>query len=127
MREPPTTMQRSSREISGKLTHTRWECKFRVVFIPKYWRKAIFRQICKELGEVFCRLTRQKQSVIEEDHIMSDHVPIVISIPPKYAGYRVHQGEECDPYCLGVCGQQAKLRRPALLGERILRIDGGSG
>ena len=58
----------------GSLSHTRWECKYHVVFIPKYRKKAIFGQIRKELGEVFRRLARQKESVIEEGHLMSDHV-----------------------------------------------------
>ena len=67
------------------LSHTRWECKYHVVFIPKYRKKAIFGQIRKELGDVFRRLARQKESVIEEGHIMSDHAHMMISIPPKYA------------------------------------------
>jgi putative transposase len=67
------------------LNHTRWECKYHVVFIPKYRRKTLFVQIRKELGEVFRRLAKQKESMIEEGHIMSDHVHMMISIPPKYA------------------------------------------
>ena len=67
------------------LSHTRWECKYHVVFIPKYRKKVIFGQIRKELGDVFRRLARQKDSEIEEGHLMSDHVHMMISIPPKYA------------------------------------------
>lgn len=67
------------------LNHTRWECKYHVVFIPKYRRKVLFGQIRKELGEVFHRLARQKESLIEEGHLMPDHVHLMISIPPKYA------------------------------------------
>ena len=67
------------------LSHTRWECKYHVVFIPKYRKKAIFGHIRKELGEVFRRLARQKESVIEEGHLMPDHVHMMISIPPKYS------------------------------------------
>ena len=69
----------------NSLSHTRWECQYHIVFIPKYRRKRLFGQIRKELGEVFHRLARQKESVIEEGHIMSDHVHMMISIPPKYA------------------------------------------
>ncbi len=72
------------RQVNG-LSHTRWECKYHIVFIPKYRRKRLFGQIRKELGEVFHRLARQKESVIEEGHIMSEHVHMMISIPPKYA------------------------------------------
>jgi len=67
------------------LSHTRWECKYHVVFIPKYRRKALFGQVRQELGSVFRRLAEQKQSRIEEGHLMSDHVHMMISIPPKYA------------------------------------------
>ena len=67
------------------LNHTRWECKYHIVFIPKYRRKTLFGQIRKELGEVFRRLAKQKESFIEEGHIMADHVHMMISIPPKYA------------------------------------------
>ena len=67
------------------LSHTRWECKYHVVFIPKYRKKVIFGQIRNELGDVFRRLARQKESVIEEGHLMPDHVHMMISIPPKYA------------------------------------------
>lgn len=67
------------------LSHSRWECKYHVVFIPKYRRKVLFGQIRQELGEVFRRLARQKESAIEEGHVMADHVHMMISIPPKYA------------------------------------------
>ena len=67
------------------LSHTRWECKYHIVFIPKYRKKAIFGQIRQELGDVFRRLARQRESVIEEGHLMPDHVHMMISIPPKYA------------------------------------------
>ena len=69
----------------GSLSHSRWECKYHVVFIPKYRRKALFGHIRRELGEVFKRLAQQKESEVEEGHLMSDHVHMMISIPPKYA------------------------------------------
>lgn len=56
-----------------------------MVFIPKYRKKAIFGQIRRELGDVLRRLAEQKESRIEEGHLMPDHVHMMISIPPKYA------------------------------------------
>jgi len=56
-----------------------------VVFIPKYRRKALYEQLRKYLGEVFRRLAEQKESRVEEGHLLSDHVHMLISIPPKYA------------------------------------------
>ena len=67
------------------LSHSKWECKYHVVFIPKYRRKALYGQLRRHLGEVFHRLARQKESQIEEGHLMVDHVHMLISIPPKYA------------------------------------------
>ena len=68
-----------------KLQHTEWDCKFHVVFIPKYRRKVLYGTIRRHLGEVFHRLARQKESEIEEGYLMPDHVHMLISIPPKYA------------------------------------------
>ena len=67
------------------LSHTRWECKYHVVFIPKFRRKVLYGQLRKELGEVLRELARQKESRIEEGHLQADHVHMLLSIPPKYA------------------------------------------
>ncbi len=67
------------------LSHSKWECKHHVVFIPKRRRKTLYSTLRKHLGEVFHRLAGQKESRIEEGHLMSDHVHMLISIPPKYA------------------------------------------
>ena len=69
----------------GSLNHTKWECKYHVVFIPKYRKKVIFGQIRKYLGPVLRRLAQQRECRIEEGHLMSDHVHMMISIPPKYS------------------------------------------
>lgn len=70
---------------SKTLNHTEWECKYHVVFIPKYRRKVIYGQIRAELRAVFRRLALQKESEIEEGHLAPDHVHMLISIPPKYS------------------------------------------
>jgi putative transposase len=67
------------------LCHSKWECKYHVVFIPKYRRKVLYGQLRRYLGEVIRRLAAQKESAIEEGHLMPDHVHMLISIPPKYA------------------------------------------
>ncbi len=66
------------------LAHTRWECKYHVVFIPKFRRKSLFGLFKRDLGRVFHELAHQKECRIEEGHLMSDHVHMLISIPPKY-------------------------------------------
>ena len=67
------------------LSHSRWNCKYHVVFVPKRRRKTIFGQIRKELGQVFHELARQKECQILEGHLMLDHVHMCIAIPPKYS------------------------------------------
>ncbi len=67
------------------LSHTVWDCKYHVVWIPKCRRKVLFEQLRKNLGKVFKELARQKESDILEGHLMPDHVHMLISIPPKYS------------------------------------------
>ena len=67
------------------LSHTKWECKYHVVFIPKCRRKTLYVELRRYLGEVFRKLAEQKQSRIEEGHLLADHVHMLIAIPPKYA------------------------------------------
>jgi putative transposase len=70
---------------SESLSHSRWECRYHVVFIPKCRRRTLYEQLRKHLGEVFRKLAEHKESRIEEGHLMPDHVHMLISIPPKYA------------------------------------------
>ena len=67
------------------LSHSKWERKYHVVFIPKCRRKTLYGELRRHLGEVFRKLAQQKESRIEEGHLMPDHVHMMISIPPKYA------------------------------------------
>ncbi len=72
-----------------KNNHTRWECKYHAVFIPKYRRKALFGYLRKHLGRMLRELAYQRESKILEGHLMPDHVHMLISIPPKYSISRV--------------------------------------
>jgi putative transposase len=67
------------------LSRTKWECKYQVELIPKYRRREMHRQLRQHLGEVFRRLAAQKESRIEEGHLMSDHVHMMLVKQPKYA------------------------------------------
>ena len=67
------------------LNHSKWECKYHVVFIPKCRRRTLYEELRKYLGEVFRKLAIQKESWIEEGHLMPDHVHMLKTIPPKYA------------------------------------------
>ena len=67
------------------LSHTKWECKYHIVFIPKCRRRTLYKQLRQHLGVVFHELARQKESRVEEGHLMPDHVHMMLAIPPKYA------------------------------------------
>ena len=69
----------------SSLCHTTWDCKYHIVWIPKYRRKVLFGRIRVYLGEVFHELARQRESKILEGHLQKDHVHMYIAIPPKYA------------------------------------------
>lgn len=67
------------------LSHSKWECKCHVVWIPKCRKKALYGQLREHIGEVFHELTRRRESKVLEGHLQPDHVHMLISIPPKYA------------------------------------------
>ena len=65
------------------LSHTKWMCKYHIVFTPKYRRKIIYNQIRRDIGEILRRLCEYKGVEIIEGHLMPDHVHIPVGIPPK--------------------------------------------
>ena len=67
------------------LKHTVWDCKYHMVWIPKYRKKVLYGDLRKYLGEVLRELAVQKECKIHEGHLMGDHVHMMISIPPKYS------------------------------------------
>ena len=67
------------------LGHSRWDCKYHVVFVPKYRKSELYGKIRRFLGPVFHELARQRGSTIIEGHLVGDHVHILMKIPPKYA------------------------------------------
>ncbi len=70
---------------SDSLAHTKWMCKYHIVFSPKYRRKVIYNQIRKDIGEILRTLCQYKGIEVHEGHLMPDHVHLLVSIPPKYS------------------------------------------
>ena len=106
------------------LSHSKWECKYHVVFIPKCRRKTLYGELRQHLGEVFRKLAMQKECRVEEGHLMPDHVHMMISTQIcGVASDRVHQREERNPPGPCLRRTKAQLRRAALLGQGILRLD----
>ncbi len=72
-------------DLYQSLSHTKWDCKYHIVFIPKYRRKAIYGEIRKGLGIIFHELVRQKECRIVEGHLVADHLHLCIEISPKHS------------------------------------------
>ena len=109
------------------LNHATWDCKYHVVFISKHRKKAIFGKMKKNLGAVFLDLARRRQCRIEEGHLMTDHVHILVSIPPKYLGCRGDRLHQARFGSRRISRKGEELHRAQVLGARIFRLDGGPG
>ena len=72
-------------KATNSLAHTKWMCKYHIVFAPKYRRKAIYGQIKMDIGEILRHLCNYKGVEIIEGHLLEDHVHMLVSIPPKYS------------------------------------------
>ena len=72
-------------EVYQSLSHSRWDCTYHVIFVPKRRRKVLYGELRQKLKAIFHELARQKECQIVEGHLMPDHVHMVIAIPPKYA------------------------------------------
>ena len=98
------------------LSHSKWECKYHVVFIPKCRRRTLYKELRGHLGEVFRRLASQKESRILEGHLMSDHVHMLISIPPKYAVSQV----------IGYIKGKSAIHMARVYGEKSVILSGNT-
>ena len=67
------------------LSHTTWDCKYHLVWVPKWRKKVLYGQLRKYLGEVFRELALHREAKVLEGHLIGDHVHMMLSIPPKYA------------------------------------------
>ena len=75
--------EKNMAQKAHSLSHTKWHCKYHIVFTPKYRRKVIYNQYRSSLGEIFHRLCSYKGVEIIEGHLMPDHVHMLVSIPPR--------------------------------------------
>src|SRR3989442_9086699 len=115
----------SMSELYQSLSHSKWDCKYHVVFVPKRRRKAIFGQARRQLGAIFHALARQKECQIIEGHLMPDHVHICIAIPPKHPVASVIgflKGKSAIAIAR-LSGKGTQLYGRALLGWRLRSID----
>jgi putative transposase len=83
--ESPSGQEEERMKDFDSLSHVRWECKYHVIWIPKYRRKVIFGDLRKKVGRILRELCEQKNIDLLEGHAMDDHVDLCLSIPPKYS------------------------------------------
>ena len=79
----PTKYQKGVISLSNTLSHTKWNCKYHIVFIPKYRRKVIYHKLRADIRGYIQDLCRWKGVEIVEGHLMADYVHLLLSIPPK--------------------------------------------
>jgi putative transposase len=83
--DEPKPQENFMSELYQSLSHSRWNCKYHVVFVPKRRRHKLFGEIRCKLGPIFHELARQKECRIVEGHVMTDHIHMCIEIPPKHS------------------------------------------
>ena len=109
------------------LSHTKWECKYHLTWIPKYRKKQLYGDLRKYLGEVLKGLARRRECEILEGHLMPDHAHMLISILPKYAVSQVAgfiKGQSAIHIAREYFGRKKELYRSAFLGQRLPCLDG---
>ena len=70
---------------TNSMAHTKWMCKYHIVFTPKYRRKVIYNQYKEDIRDIIKALCKYKGVEIIEGHLMPDHIHMLVSIPPKYS------------------------------------------
>ena len=102
----------------------RWYCRYHVVWVPKYRKRAIFGEMRRGVGRIVRELCQRHGAELVEGHALSDHVHVLLGIPPKVSVANtvgVLEREVGDPHSSGVSGAAAQLHGLPLLGTRVLR------
>ena len=93
----------------SQLSHTKWNCQYHIVFIPKYRRKAIFGKLRRDIGVILRRLCEYKGVEIIEANACSDHIHMLLKIPPKISVSQF-MGYLKGKSCLAIYDQHANLK-----------------
>ena len=112
----------------NSLSHRKWNCKYHIVFAPKYRRKVFYGEKRREIGEILRTLCNWKKIRIVEAEVCPDHVHMLVEIPPKVAvssfmGYL--KGKSSSNDLREVPGTAVQVQEPRILVSRVLRRYGG--
>ncbi len=89
--EPPKVQKIRKQTMNSpeSLSHTKWECKYHIIWISKYRKKSLYKELRQYLGSILKDLALQKECKIEEGHLMSDHVHILYQFHPNIQCHRL--------------------------------------
>lgn len=93
----------------SSLAHTKWECKYHIVFAPKYRRQIIYGKIKQDIGQMLCKLCEYRGVEIIEAEASKDHIHMLVSIPPKYSVAQI-MGYLKGKSSLMICEKYANLK-----------------
>ncbi len=105
----------------NSLSHTKWNCKYHIVFAPKYRRKVFYGEKRREIGEILRTLCNWKKIRIVEAEVCPDHVHMLVEIPPKVAVSSFMGYEEQSDDLREVPGIAIQVQKPGILVSRVLR------
>ena len=110
------------------LSHSVWECKYHVAFIPKCRRRVLYEGLRQHLGEVFRRLAEQKESRVLEGHLMPDHVHMLLSIPPSMRCRKWWDTSRARVRSTwrGPTANTSRILLASISGARLFRVDRGA-
>ena len=105
---------------ANSLAHTKWMCKYHIVFTPKYRRKVIYNQLRNDIGEILRTLCRYQGVEIIEGHLMSDHVHMLSAKEECFGFYRISEGKKRTDDIRQTCKPEIQIWKPTFLSRRIL-------
>ena len=108
------------------LAHTKWNCKYHIVFAPKFRRQIIYGRLKTEIGKILRTLCERKEIEIIEANLCVDHIHMLIAIPPKYSvsqimGYLKAKGQKLAYDIRPLCTYEIQIWQQTFLVQRILR------
>ena len=105
------------------LAHSKWNCKYHIVFAPKYRRQIVYKQISADIGRIIRALCARKGIEILEAAAMPDHIHLYVKIPPKYKRVRgngISERKEQSDDLRPACESEVQVRKPTFLVPRLL-------
>lgn len=109
--------------MAQSLSHSKWLCKYHIVFTPKYRRKVIYYQLRADIQKKIKDLCKWEDIEIIEGHIMSDYIHLLLSIPPKYSvstNYGISKRKKCNDDIRKACKFEVQIWKQTFLGRKIL-------